>query len=628
MLEGAKEYFGQFFKIKDGNRMNPLQKENMPEYMRSVVDGAREALRQDAKEHGYGEIPSSIDSLESFFESAKQRVTEGWNRSVRPALDTQLQQWAQQLRGIEGVGENMVKILENPDVFESQMVIGQYGPLEDVRDIVPEIWLELVALGSDRQLAALVVAERWFHDLPVLERQQFAQRCGLTSAEEIDITIETTGIAGKFVDHAYIKQVELAVAPGGQMLSPLDVQARAAGTGASRGLRYVYDVSNGEQDGDITVYPFKEVFPVELDAFQKSLNRLAQKVESLVTLDKLPQTYAGLPKYLRAMAETYGSSQTGADEVQKQYEALMRMCRELAVEGCPIMLLPQATAAVAGKANKVDVEVRIGIRTKEVMEFEASLQPFITIAQAIRTENAQYCAENAPLPKLLVNYQPMAFGPNTFWRARGESTEEQILAHNNDVEVVAVQKALPWFRKMFPQDTISDEQFIFSTKFDNSLHELGHTLIPAKDTAVLARIGSGPLTEELKADSGNIQLVHLALEQGVDVNVEGQLCAKVGDICDYLKTKKPKSPSGKKYFYGGTTILQRLFDAGSVVEQGVGYALTRHQEGVAAIAALADEVQELYRTGSAESVEEYFKNTMVQSEQDPRIQRFMERLNA
>jgi hypothetical protein len=165
MLEGAKEYFGQFFQVKGENRMNPLQKENMPEYVRSVVDGAREALRKDAKEHGYGEIPPSVDSLESLFEAAKQRVTEGWNRSVRPELDKKLVGWAVELHEVGDVPGDVAHVFEDPDLFESKMAIGQYGSLEGVREKTPNIWLELVALGSERQLAGLAVVQKWFREV-------------------------------------------------------------------------------------------------------------------------------------------------------------------------------------------------------------------------------------------------------------------------------------------------------------------------------------------------------------------------------------------------------------------------------------------------------------------------------
>jgi hypothetical protein len=475
---------------------------------------------------------------------------------------------------------------------------------------------------------------------------ELAEKFGLFGADELEITIDLSGVAGKFIDHGYMKQIELAVEPGGQMHSPIDLNARSSAAQEEqrlrdsgdmdtkvdpkipKGLEYVYDIPSQRVEGDIDVHAFVDVFPFELGALQKSLERLSTKVRALVTVGKLPETYIKLPDYLQAMANTYASKETDPEVVYKQYENLLTMCREVALSGCPIMLLPQAAPNVAGDASKTDIEVRIGFRTKEVVEFEKTIAPFIEIATRIRQENAKFCKEVKPMPPLFANYQPVAFGPNVFWHTRGEEGEEQILAHNNEVETVAIIKALPEFRRMFPGEMCSDQEFLTASKVDNSVHELGHTLIHTKDSAVTGRVGKSPVIEELKADSGNLKLIHMALESGAEVDVINQLRAKMGDICDYLKNKNPGSASGRKYFYGGATILRCLFDAGSVVEQEGGYVLKNHTEGVAAVAALADEVLELYKTGSVDRVQDYFEGTMKKSVEDPRVQQFIEKLKS
>jgi hypothetical protein len=137
------------------------------------------------------------------------------------------------------------------------------------------------------------------------------------------------------------------------------------------------------------------------------------------------------------------------------------------------------------------------------------------------------------------------------------------------------------------------------------------------------------IAEELKADCGDMKLVHMALGAGHPaVDARMQFVAKLGDVCDYLKNKSPDpDTSGERYYYDGVAIMYRLFERGIIVDTGEGYTIVDPRNGIEEIAKLADEVLNMYRSGTPEKLKQFATDIKQQGE-DPRIRKMIQKLKA
>lgn len=615
------EYFGEQFEIKDTKTLdviNPTDK--VPEYVRDVW-GIRALLREAAAKEGWGEMPESVSGVEQFLEAAKGQVTEVWNRAVRPELDKKLAAWADELEAKEA-DPSVVRLLRSPDLFEEKLSIAQFGVLESIHGTLPDVWQELVLLSSDRQLAAIEVARRWFREIPPTNREQTVRNMGFERAEEVEVFLEIAGFMGKFIDHAYVKQLELAAMPGGKQKT---VGSELVTEAEKNGLKYVYDPYDKDKDA-MQLLSYAEVFPQEIQNLGKRFLRVRDKVQTLLNEGRLPQSYAELPGYLETLATVYTSAETEPATVYAGWQQTLAMSMRLAKEGCPIMLIPQANASVAGDANKIDIELRLGLQTKETRALQSKIGPFVEIANEYLASITPTLEKPYSVPPIVVNYQPFAFGPNVYWRTRGESNEEQIVVHGNAVADVANTQAKVAFETVFVEG-IEDKAYVNATLLSTVLHEVSHVFAYTGDKEVIARVGDNPVMEELKADAGDMKLIRQALEAGIEqIDPRQQMIAKLADVCDYLKNKAPEpGTSGEKYFLDGAAILKRLLDTGVVVDNGRHLNITDYRKGVDEIANLADEVLTLYTTGSAREAESY-TDRLRALRSDPAIVSIVERL--
>jgi nicotinamidase-related amidase len=249
------------------------------------------------------------------------------------------------------------------------------------------------------------------------------------------------------------------------------------------------------------------------------------------------------------------------------------------------------------------------------------------VAQELLSAQTPYLSKEQIVPPVITNYQPSAFGPNTYWTTRGERGSEKIVAHTNAVIDVAVATALPALQSAFnhPPD---ENRFKKATILDNTLHELGHTLAPNNDTLVRKRVGTSAdskIAEELKADTGNMKILKLTLEKGLAKSVNGsdQLWAKLGDVCDYLKNKSSASgTSGERYYFAGLAMISRLIDNGVLIEKDGKYSISDANAGIAALEKIHDELTEIYLKGNQDELHEYI-NKIRAKKDDPEILKFI-----
>jgi hypothetical protein len=398
----------------------------------------------------------------------------------------------------------------------------------------------------------------------------------------------------------------------------------------SEGVKHLYDLAPQEEGGKIDVKPYSEVFPFEWEKIAISFERLADRVSNALQDKKVGQEYAKLPQHMRDIAAIYKSKNIDPDSLYKEWQKLEHTTIELALEGCPIMLVLQGATDVAGDAKKVDVELRFGLITKEVREFVKDLEPFRQTAQELVSAQRPFLQEARVVPPLIANIQPLATGPNMFWTTRGQRGDEKIVAHNDSVIDVAITSAYPALQSIF-HEVPSEEEFKQATTRDNALHEFGHNLAPNTDKAIKARIGTlngsssaNKIIEELKADTGNMRILLNTVRGGKsDFDLSKQLYAKLGDISDYLKNKSSApNTSGESYHFGGVAMISRLLDKGVIVEEQGKYKIINAEAGVEALAGINDEIMEIYLKGKPEDIQTYVA-IIREKKNNPQIQRFV-----
>lgn len=619
----SESKFGKNFEIKADNRLDVLDsKKPIPESVKTARK-FREKLKHEATEtKTWPEMPRDLQSVEGIFEAARNKVSEIWGKAATASLEKLCKTWTEQIP-ITPETEPILQVLGSPETIETKLRIKQFGILEPLRTILPQAWHTLVLLSSERQLAAVTLSRFWFKSIPAEERDNFAKQVGVADIAEVEIMLDAAANFGKFVDHAYLKQIELADAPHGSDTTPL-AMAGGVDTSASQaefqgGIKYIYDLAS-EESGTVDLKPYSEVFPLEWPKLAKGMIRLSEKIEQLIKDGKLDTRYKKLPEYIRLCADTYNSKQTDVIKLSEQWRTLLSAFHELMVDGCPLMIVPQATPSVAAHANKVDVEIRLGFRTRESLELEAKLRPLQAIAEELSKKESAHMAEAHALPPVFSNYQPYAFGPNLYWETRGEEGMEKIVAHTNSVREVAATTALPALRKVFDLP-IDEKQYLEAAVFDNILHELGHMILPKEDTAIRERIGATPETdvaEEIKADSTDLAIIHLATERSVIADPTIQLTAKLADICDYLANKSSaEGTSGERYFNTGVAIISRLLKNGLLQDQGDRFTILDARQVVAEIASFNDQFMELYRHGSPAELQTFIRSVRELANEEP-----------
>lgn len=627
--------FGENFSIDKTNRLapQPSEKNEIPEYAAEYIASSKEVramlkeAAEDPENEGWDVMPENIQGMEDIFDRARELVTEKWNEKVHEYLAEKCRGWAKQLQGNEKLTEQ-ADLLNDPAKLEEKLRIRQFGVLEDIRGALPEAWRELVLISSERQMAEIEVVRKWVKGLPKDREGEIAEACEVKSVEELKIFIDTMGILGKYINQAYVKQIELADASGGKVKTKLAEQSE------SEGAKYLYDPE--VEEGKVDIKPYAEVFPFEWKRIAKDMEHLAARIEKALDDEKLEkEKYKNLPAYLRKFSATYNSKTLNPDALYEEWQSLMRDMKDLALkDGCPIMLVPQGDTSVAGKATKVDAEIRFGFITKESRELVKTVQPFHEVAQELVTAQDSFLEKPRIVPPVIANIQPLASGPNMFWTTRGERGDEKIVSHNNAVIDVAVTGAYPALQRAF--EAIPDEEtFKQATVLDNVLHELGHNLAPNTDKKVKERIGTlsgksseSKIAEELKADTGNMKILLETIRRGkTEVDPRKQLWAKLGDVCDYLKNKSSEpGTAGESYHFGGVAIMARLLEKGIVVEQEGKFTITDPIKGVEALAEINDELMDLYLKGKPEDLKSYVA-IIREKKNDPRVQQFIKVLS-
>jgi len=618
--------FGENFSPDAKSRLDIFKTDGLPEYV-EMSRSLRRGLEKSVETEGWPECPSDIEGVEDLFQTAKDIVTDRWSRFVSPELEGRLQQWAQEIPdGREN--EEIRSMLSDPKAFEENLRLQQFGTLESLRQVAPQAWRALVLASSERQLASVVTLRHWMKELP----PESFERMGITKPE-LQLFIDFAGVLGKYIDHAYVKQIELADAPGGSTETKL---------GQRQGAEYLYDIYTSPEGDDVDIKPYTEIFPNEWPKIVKHFKALADKVDRLLAREEIPSSkYQGLPDYLRSLAEMYGSQETEPQKLYDAWQDLYKREAALAQDGCPIMIIPQGSTAVAGEAGKVDVEIRLGLMTERTRSLEKSFNHFREAGQKIVDQNQDKLEKPYQIPKVILNVQPFAFGPNLYWMTRGEEGEEAIVSHINAVEEVAAAREIPLLEKMLGVRP-NLAKYKRSAVLEVGLHEMGHTVLSEDDKAVHGRIGvssEATIVEELKAETVSMKILREGFppewQDRREEVITSQFLAKLGTVCDYLANKSSdKGSSGERYYYAGIAIIDRLLNQEVLIKKGDRYEIADAQKGIEVLGQLGSEILESFYTNTEDEPREVkkavrqFGRDARKRERNPQVQEFLQVLKS
>ncbi|MFA5075927.1 MAG: hypothetical protein WC480_00725 [Patescibacteria group bacterium] len=564
------------------DRADVVRLQDLPEYI-DLSWQIRDQLKSTVETQGWPECPKDVLKVEDLFEAARAEVAQRWLSTAAEVLGQQAAKW---LAGIPDNEENkeLRKALASPGLLEENLRVQDLSNFENLREAIPEAWRSLVLASSERQLAAVVLMRRWIKELP----EASLEKMGVGRAE-IQLMLDTAGMVGKFIDQAYIKQIELADAPGGSEETTLGLRA---------GAKYMYDLQSNPASDAVNKKTYKDVFATEWPRLVKRLEVLADRTDELLTDGKVPETYAGLPAYLRQMTQVYNSDSVSPKQLEKMWSELEAGYIKLAETGCPIIIIPQGCAMVAGEADKVDVEMRLGFQTPETKELGQVLNELRPLAQEIVDANKAALKEPYQVPPIVLTNQPFAFGPDAHFMTEGESGTEAIVSHLNVTRETVIGRKLPLIKKTIAGAELDQNSFVNSSSKDTVLHELGHTVMAEEDSHVKRRRGvsdEAAVVEELKAETVGVALLMRKLEQDkpadADKIIEQQLLAKIAALEEYLLTNSgEKGSEGERYYYSAVAIIKELLDRQVLVPAGDKYQVTDARAGMQAIAAMGMDV--------------------------------------
>ncbi|MFA6304210.1 MAG: hypothetical protein WCV73_03780 [Patescibacteria group bacterium] len=617
--------FGESFNPDQGSRVNVLDQEaKVPEYV-EFGRNIRSLLKGQDQETGeiktnWPECPKNLHNLEDLLIASQDAVTSEWEKVVAPLLQEKAQEWIASIPDDEE-HQDLIKLLANPQEFDNNIKTQQLGVLEGLKQFSPEAWRSLVLVSSERQLACLSLLRHWLkNDLS----EDDLQKIGMTKVE-LEILLDAGGILGKYIDHAYVKQIELADEPGGTSATKL---------GQKKGAEFIYDIYRSADGNEVDHKAFSTVFAGEWPKIVDGLKMLSHKVEALITEYKLPESYKKLPPYLDHLISIYASQETSPKKIFDLWNELDLKMNELAANGCPLMIIPGFCVGVTSDANKVDVELRLGFRTPEIKELEGLMDNFREIAQNILDGHQDKLAKAYKIPRMVLNVQPFGFGSSLQLFTLAETGNNRMVSHVNLNNQMALKGHWPIIEKAFSMDDLNmtQEEYKEAINLETALHEIGHNVMPTEDEAVLKRVGGGAdgtVLEELKAEGVGMLIFMKSLEdktpEEAEEAIKKEFFVKLITACDYLaNNSSDKGSDGERYYYSGLAMIDRLLVSGAITMENGRYHIIDASKGVESIARLGQEILDrfyLSENSGKKEVKDYI-GSLRKKKNAPEIQAF------
>lgn len=515
---------------------------------------------------------------EDLFFLVKQSIHLYWQKNVEPEFEKEKKKWLILMKK-KKIKSVVIKLVEQYDCKDE---LNHLGLLESIRFDLPEVWHFLLMLSSWRQQMNIQLLDIWLTYMP----ESIFKKWEMKRAEIVFLN-EISGCLGNKIDFAYLKQIKLADQINGSLPTNLS---------ESLGLEYLYDIYDIKKK-KIIVLPYKSIFLQEWPDLIKEMRLLSLKAKKLVNSKKLPQSYSLLPTYLTTMSEAYGCESKKPIDVYKKYQNLNQKGVALN-QRCPLMVISQNNSSVASQAHKVDVELRIGYRFKNLIEKEKKLKVLRAIAQNI-SDTLTHDFNNK-IPQIFVNYQPYAFGPNLHWPTPGESNADQIILHDNIIESWSNHEERPLLLKFFNQK-ISPVSYQNAALIETALHELGHMVIPSDGNLIIRKkigLGSkdnlmGEILDELKAETVGMKILLSANPHLF--NPQYQFLAKIGTLLNYTFNESGKNArSWDQYYYVGAFLIRNLLKENIIVFKKGFWQIQNISKGFKIFNKCAQEVLDIY----------------------------------
>ncbi len=515
---------------------------------------------------------------EDLFCLVKQSIHSYWQKNVEPEFEKEKKKWLKSMKK-KKIKSTVIRLLKQYDCKDE---LNHLGLLESIRFDLPEVWHFLLLLSSWRQQMAIQLLDIWLPYVP----EPIFKKWGIKRMEIVFLN-EISNRLGSKIDLAYLKQIKLADQINGSLPANLP---------ESLGLEYLYDIYDVKKK-KVIVLPYKSVFLQEWPDLIKEMRSLSLKAKRLINDKKLPQSYSLLSTYFTTMLEAYGCKSKKPIDVFKKYQSLNQKGVVLN-QRCPLMVMSQNNPSVASQAHKVDVELRIGYRFKNLIEKEKKLEVLRVIAQNISdtlTHNSDY-----KIPQIFVNYQPYAFGPNLHWPTPGESNADQIILHDNIIESWSNHEERPLLLKFFNKK-ISSASYQNAALVETALHELGHMVIPSDGNLLIRKkigLGSkdnlmGEILDELKAETVGMKILLSANPHLF--NLPYQFLAKIGTLLNYTFNESGKSArSWDQYYYVGAFLIRDLLKENIIVFKKGVWQIQNISKGFEIFNIRAREVLDIY----------------------------------
>ena len=569
------------------------EQEEIPSYISFGLE-IRNELKAQVKKEGWPVLPEAkaIKGVEDIFESAKNEVNKTWEISAQALIQDKVNEWLKEINTEDSELSSAIDILKNPEELATSLKLNQLSSLESLRRACPEAWRSLNMASAERQMASITILEHWLRDDDNSQNlEEISSKIGLKT-EELKLFVDLAGILGKYIDQAFIKQMELADMPGGSEKTKL---------GNRQGSEMVYDLYKEPGSSEIDVKTYKEIFPFEWTKIQKRLQNLAERTKVEVEENILPAEYQGFGEYLDKMATIYGSDNIDVKKLDREWKDFYKEGAELNKTDCPIMLIPQGSTSITGEASKIDIEMRLGIKTQETKRQAQEFGVFSDIAQEMINEHKNSLENEGKVPEITCNYQPWAFGPNLNSVTVGESDESQILVHVGADKEIIKQREMPVLLETLANEKINLDEYLKAVINENTLHELSHSVLNSDDPKIHERIGTrfeASILEELKAETVGIKILLAAKKKGIlppEINLREQLLAKIGTNLNYLKNNSSiKGEDGEEYHICGATIIGCLMEKGLLKKNNGIYELGETEECLQEISSLSNQILPFY----------------------------------
>lgn len=540
--------------------------------------------------------PTESTSLTDFLDLAKKVVRCKWaDYMVSVFNNLPESQQKTKLFNIFGSEANLRQIFDQEKFRELEMLrlCGEN-----------ELWRDIVLAISEREMASISLAKIWIEKLTDEQIEKLS-----LSKNEINLFLDLSLEVQEVIDHAYIKQLELADAPDGKQIGPHAKEF---------GYEYLYDEK----------IPYIDIFPDEFTRLVNTLESFSKRVANQVSSGELAPQYLDLSSYLKKLAESFGSRESDHLKVLGVWKDISIQYVNLAISGCPIILTPWGFPA---DGNHVGIELMVTINLGESSPWYKVSQEYLAIAGEFMKN---YDPNFVPIP-FIHQYVFTRNGLNIPWSGTACASDNYIVFYDNENDNFGAALYHSYFSE-FMDSTTSEERFSRVRGINTVAHETGH-LCRMLDEDLYKKMGIGVSVnkiDEAKADTmANLFfLIKLKSNSFIDFTPEEFIEQYIVDYIDELRNSKGYEEEDMGiiwYSFSAKVCLIKLFESDSIIWSGDKIKIVDGRRGVEALAEVGQEIFNLY--GSAEFNDEEVSRYVSALEEKARtsldIQRFQNKVD-